>query len=616
MRKILLGLALLLAVSPFCFGQGFSVGHGFPISAALNTPGVISTVPGSLISICAHPANGVPCTNKATTYTSITLGTPCSTSTQLVLAGTSTCVANTDPHGNWGAWVAHGTYDFTIELATGQSYGPYTISAGITTGSSFSSGALTTNGPNTLGGATNSNGMLNATFFTGADINAQANAAFASCSNVCTVYIPAGVYTSVTTLSFPLNTNGRSELTIAPGAVINYTGTGYAISAIGAGQSNANVIIDGGGRVNGTSSGLGGVHLEAFNRAEIYNLQVTGFTAGDGFFNQGANGIDCYACQSSGNLNGVHNVGVVVSSVNYAANAIHWHGGQIASNTGWGWFEDGTQSGAVGPNVADGSEGTVYDFNGTNGSATSGQIFLERCDACDFSNHNFFEYVSGTSPTSSIVLGDATTNCGGANLCIANNPVIRGNWFGSVGSTNTISDVNSFGAIVDGNWEAAAVTNFYNHGTLSRSTVIGRNSAKAATNYLAGSDSGSDTVCLAGSSAAAFLNCSYGTTNGYTFNNLVENHALLATGTQNISGCALSGAAGGAAAGSFTAGATSCTVTITPGNTAPHGFACSATDLTTAADTIKQSGKLSTTTCTLRGTVARRDLITWTATAF
>jgi hypothetical protein len=127
LRRILLGLALLLASSPFCFGQGFSIGADLPINTALNTPGPISTISGALISLCAHPANAVPCTNKSTTYTDITLATACPTSKQLVLSGTNSCVANTDPYGNWRAWVAAGAYDMTVQFATGQSYGPFTI---------------------------------------------------------------------------------------------------------------------------------------------------------------------------------------------------------------------------------------------------------------------------------------------------------------------------------------------------------------------------------------------------------------------------------------------------------------------------------------------------------
>src|SRR5271156_5697566 len=128
LRKILFSAALLLACGVSVFGQGFSIGADLPINTALYNPGPISTISGTLISICAHPANAVPCTNKVTTYTDITTATACPTSTQLVLSGTNSCVANTDPYGNWRAWVGPGTYDFTVQFPTGQAYGPFTIS--------------------------------------------------------------------------------------------------------------------------------------------------------------------------------------------------------------------------------------------------------------------------------------------------------------------------------------------------------------------------------------------------------------------------------------------------------------------------------------------------------
>lgn len=124
-------LALALLLIPLAvFGQGVRIGDELPVNSAITTPGVISTVPFTNVNICTYPANGVPCTNKATTYTGITLATPCSTSTQLVLHGTSSCVSQTDLYGNWGAWVASGTYDITFTVSGGQSYGPFTLSAG------------------------------------------------------------------------------------------------------------------------------------------------------------------------------------------------------------------------------------------------------------------------------------------------------------------------------------------------------------------------------------------------------------------------------------------------------------------------------------------------------
>lgn len=92
--------------------------------------------------------------------------------------------------------------------------------------------------------------------------------------------------------------------------------------------------------------------------------------------------------------------------------------------------------------------------------------------------------------------------------------------------------------------------------------------------------------------------------------------ALLATGTQSVSGCSLSSAAGGAWAGKFASGTTgTCTVTITPGITAPNGWTCDAHDLTTPANVINQT-RSTTTTCTISGPTSLGDVITWKGVAF
>ncbi len=89
-------------------------------------------------------------------------------------------------------------------------------------------------------------------------------------------------------------------------------------------------------------------------------------------------------------------------------------------------------------------------------------------------------------------------------------------------------------------------------------------------------------------------------------------------GTSNVSGCSLTSAVGGQWVGNFKSGTSgTCTVTITMGTTAPHGWQCDAWDATTAADVIKQSNATpSTTTCTISGTTVSGDSIYWKATFF
>jgi hypothetical protein len=129
MRKL---FAFLLLFSALGLAQGVRIGDGNPVSSTLNLAGVGNILTPSAtasISICTYPANAVPCTNKATTYTTQALSVACSTSTQVTLPGTSTCVANADAQGEWGAWVAPGSYDFTITVGS-HSYGPFTVTNG------------------------------------------------------------------------------------------------------------------------------------------------------------------------------------------------------------------------------------------------------------------------------------------------------------------------------------------------------------------------------------------------------------------------------------------------------------------------------------------------------
>lgn len=88
-----------------------------------------------------------------------------------------------------------------------------------------------------------------------------------------------------------------------------------------------------------------------------------------------------------------------------------------------------------------------------------------------------------------------------------------------------------------------------------------------------------------------------------------------ASGTNSVSGCALTANLGGASAGKFASGTTgTCTVTITL-PTATNGWKCDAHDITTVADVINQTA-FATNSATISGTTASGDVITWGCTAF
>ena len=128
--------ALLLLCANFAHAQAVRWDLGAPGSAgAVLNAGTGSSPlfaqPNIALQFCNHPANAAPCTNLATTYTSITGGVACPTNQQVVLQGSNTCQSTSDNFGNIGAWVLPNTtcggnlcYDYTLTV-NGTVYGPY-----------------------------------------------------------------------------------------------------------------------------------------------------------------------------------------------------------------------------------------------------------------------------------------------------------------------------------------------------------------------------------------------------------------------------------------------------------------------------------------------------------
>lgn len=108
-------------------------------------------IPNSGVNICLAPANAVPCTNFATTYTNAAESATCPSSatpannTPLTRPGSNTCVGNSDGQGGWGVWMNPGTYQFTITTVQG-SYGPYDFTVAATSGGGGGGGLPTPGG--------------------------------------------------------------------------------------------------------------------------------------------------------------------------------------------------------------------------------------------------------------------------------------------------------------------------------------------------------------------------------------------------------------------------------------------------------------------------------------
>ena len=122
----------------------------------------------------------------------------------------------------------------------------------------------------------------------------------------------------------------------------------------------------------------------------------------------------------------------------------------------------------------------------------------------------------------------------------------------------------------------------------------------------------------AGAQSGSFIVTGYGD----VFHQMSLGMGVISEATKfTISGCSAGTTVGGAAVGSFKSGTSgTCTVTITidgatglfSEQTPPNGWYCFATDVTTAADSMKMTTN-STTQCTLSGTTVSGDVIVWGA---
>lgn len=168
--------------------------------------------------------------------------------------------------------------------------------------------------------------------------------------------------------------------------------------------------------------------------------------------------------------------------------------------------------------------------------------------------------------------------------------------------------------------------------TGGNNTVIGRlvglsTLATGNNNILIGTSNGCDTplaatsnyLAICGNSAAVISTTGTdvaGTSATTVAGSLAAGGELSAGTTFTVTGCSASSPSGGADAGSFLSGSTAtCTFVITikgaTGLTAPHGWACAASDITTGT-TMAQSAT-STTTCSVKGATTSGDTVVFLA---
>jgi hypothetical protein len=314
------------------------------------------------------------------------------------------------------------------------------------------------------------------------DMTAAIQAAVTVATYLGHAVIPPGVYKTTSTVSIPMGSFGAFTLEIQTGAVINYSGSGYAFDAATPAIAYANVNIVGGGDIVGNSSGLAGIRYYCFNRGLIQGIRCRGFTTGSGILIEGANTIDLLDIELVGNQDGIRLVAKLDGGLPYAANACRLIGGHINNNSRWGIYDDATGTG--GASNSNNYYATTFDPNGSNG-AGSGNIFIQGGIAHVIAS--YMEYSPSQYGKYNIVLGDATYHP------VAT--VIRDTFFAGLAAVTASIYDNGTSTFIHDNTEVGACTYFIEGGTAGVQRRIGPNNASVVGAFFGGTDNG-DTMSI------------------------------------------------------------------------------------------------------------------------
>jgi hypothetical protein len=331
MRRIvsflLASIAASLSGTPVVFAQW----HGWDSQASqelmvtkvTSVAGVLPVPSGPIVSFCHFPANAVPCINKATAYSSNALETSCPTSTQIVLPGATSCVANPDSQGNWGVWVPSRQYSYTPTLGR-EKFGPYVVNFGVPTGTNPSLGTVTTaNSDSCRIGNDRYIDQANLCGWSGTNFVGWVNSAYSDCPPAgCEIHISPGSYTSSSTTGILITTKGKPARLVCPPAgatTLNFTASNatavtFNFSAgnlAGAGVDGCQFVGPGSGS-SSVAFSIGGAN--GASQLAFRDIKVSGFGTFESYGNN-AFSIDHSNVVAIGNgvgvsiLNGVTNTG-------------------------------------------------------------------------------------------------------------------------------------------------------------------------------------------------------------------------------------------------------------------------------------------------------------------
>lgn len=217
------------------FGQAVRYDSNVTTSSTQGPAGAsapVLTMPRAQITVCGYPNTGDPCTNTVPLFSDQAMTQPLSNP------------ITSDGRGRFGFWVAPGLYTYSVQSFGGSNVGTFPLSLNSPPGPQGPGGtgcgvaqclisAPTLNQaiiqPSGTGFTVNSlNGALNPTLFPGADLGAQINAAFVTCTLNCVVFIPPGTYSYTTTIQ--MTKPGQSLIGLGSAFTrLNYNGSGDAV---------------------------------------------------------------------------------------------------------------------------------------------------------------------------------------------------------------------------------------------------------------------------------------------------------------------------------------------------------------------------------------------------
>src|SRR5215472_4831495 len=276
-RWIQLAVLLLLPLLASAQAVRFS-GNVYTLNTSAPRPGALYPVlatTSATVAICTY--SSATCAATVTTYTDATATTACATTAQLTPPASGACTAVVDKSGNFGVWIAAGTYQYVV-TSQGRTYGPYPFTVG--GGGGGGSGTVTsfaapsaswptwlvptvTNPTTTPSLAVAASPIPNAAL---ANASTTVNGQTCTLGSTCTITtsFPSGItnqllyYASSGTTLTPLNLGSNLSITSATLNAANPTftqigsgtnlvaamlvGTGASLGPTGSGTVTANVI--------------------------------------------------------------------------------------------------------------------------------------------------------------------------------------------------------------------------------------------------------------------------------------------------------------------------------------------------------------------------------------